>query len=99
MNTQRAMATRRHVSRTPARHSAAQCRRILRTISAYLDHDLPKATCAMIRRHLGACPKCARVVQSLKRTIDLCKKADVARLTAAEKSRLHKEILTAVSRL
>lgn len=53
----------------------------------------------MIRRHLGACPKCARVVQSLKRTIDLCKKADVARLTAAEKSRLHKEILTAVSRL
>ena len=55
--------------------------------------------CAVIRKHLGACRKCERVVRSLKRTINLCKKADVARLTAAGKTRLRKEILTAVSRL
>lgn len=99
MKTQRAMATRRRASRTPARPSAAQCRRILRAISAYLDNDLPKSACAMIRRHLGVCLTCERVVRSLKRTINLCKKAEVARLTAAEKLRLRKEILTAASRL
>ena len=55
--------------------------------------------CAEIRKHLDACPKCELVVRSLKRTINLCKKADVARLTASDKTRLRKEILTAVSRL
>jgi len=39
------------------------------------------------------------VVRSLKRTINLCRKADVARLTASDKTRLRKEILSAVSRL
>jgi len=55
--------------------------------------------CAEIRKHLGACPKCERVVRSLKRTINLCRKADVARLTASDKTRLRRAILTAVSRL
>jgi anti-sigma factor RsiW len=93
------MTTRRRTPRTRRRHSTVQCRKILRTISEYLDNDLPKSMCAEIRRHLGACPKCEQVVRSLKRTINLCKKADVARLTASDKTRLRKEILTAVSRL
>ncbi len=93
------MTTGRRTTRTPRRHSAVHCRKILRTISEYLDNDLPKSMCAEIRKHLGACVKCERVVHSLKRTINLCKKADVARLTAAGKTRLRKEILSAVSRL
>ena len=99
MKTRRTMTTRRRTTRKPHRHSKAQCLKILRTISGYLDNDLPKSMCAEIRKHLGACPKCERVVRSLKRTINLCKRADVARLTALDKTRLRKEILTAVSRL
>jgi anti-sigma factor RsiW len=68
-------------------------------MSAYLDNDLPKSMCAAIRRHLNGCQKCERVVRSLKRTINLCRKADVARLTASEKTQLSEEILAAVSRL
>ena len=93
------MTNRRRTTRTPHRHSTVRCRKILRTISEYLDNDLPKSMCAEIRKHLGACLKCERVVHSLKRTINLCKKADVARLTTSDKTRLRKEILTAVSRL
>lgn len=93
------MATRRRTARTRDRRSAAQCRKVLRAISAYLDNDLSKAACARIRRHLHACLKCAELAHSLKRTVALCKKADVARLSASEKSRLRKEILAAVSRL
>lgn len=93
------MTTRRRTTRTPRRQSIVHCRKILRTISEYLDNDLPKSMCAEIRKHLGACSKCERVVHSLKRTINLCKRADVARLTASDKTRLRKEILAAVSRL
>jgi anti-sigma factor RsiW len=83
----------------PRRSSTVRCRKILQAISGYLDNDLPKSMCAEIRRHLGACPKCERVVHSLKRTINLCRKADVARLTAAAKTRLRNQILSAASRL
>ncbi|HEX9743772.1 MAG TPA: zf-HC2 domain-containing protein [Nitrospiraceae bacterium] len=93
------MKTTRRTPRTPRRRSTVHCRKILRTISEYLDNDLPKSACAVIRKHLGACAKCERVVRSLKRTINLCRKADVARLTASDKTRLRKEILSAVSRL
>jgi len=93
------MTTRRRTPRTPHRQSTVHCRKLLRAISEYLDNDLPGPVCAEIRKHLGVCPKCKLVVRSLKRTINLCKKADVARLTASDKTRLRKEILTAVSRL
>jgi hypothetical protein len=92
------MSTRRRTTRT-ARHSTAQCRKILRTLSGYLDNDLPKSVCREIRKHLGLCPKCEVFVQTLKRTINLCKKADVARLTKSDKAKLRKEILTAASRV
>jgi anti-sigma factor RsiW len=99
MKSRRTMTTRRRTPRAPHRRSTVQCRKLLRTISEYLDNDLPRPMCAEIRKHLGACPKCELVVRSLKRTINLCKKTDVARLTASDKTRLRKEILTAVSRL
>ena len=93
------MTTPRRTARTPPRLSKIQCRKILRTLSEYLDHNLPQAICKMIRKHLGACSKCETVVYSLKRTINLCKRADVARLTASDKTKLRHQILTAVSRL
>jgi anti-sigma factor RsiW len=92
------MSTRRRTTRT-ARHSTVQCRKILRTLSEYLDNDLPQSVCREIRRHLGLCPKCEVFVRTLKRTIALCRKADVARLTASDKTKLRKEILSAASRV
>lgn len=93
------MKTRRRTPRPAHTQVAVRCGKILRTISEYLDNNLPKSACAVVRKHLGDCPTCERVVHSLKRTINLCRKADVARLTASDKTRLRKEILAAVSRL
>lgn len=99
MTARRRMKTRRRTPRPSRTQAAVHCRKILRTISEYLDNDLPKSACAVIRKHLGACPKCDGVVRSLKRTINLCRKADVARLTASDRARLRKEILSAASRI
>lgn len=93
------MTTRRRTARTPHRHSKVRCRKILRTLSEYLDNDLPKSVCREIRKHLDLCPKCEVFVQTLKRTINLCQKSDVARLTESDKTKLRKEILSAASRV
>jgi hypothetical protein len=93
------MMTGRRTTRTPRRHSTVHCRKILRAISEYLDNDLPKSMCATIRKHLDACSKCESVVHSLRRTINLCKKTDVARLTASDRTRIRKEILAAAARV
>lgn len=95
----RTMTTRRRPIRKSHRHSDAECRKILRTLSEYLDDDLPKSVCREIRRHLDLCPKCDVFVHTLKRTINLCRKSDVARLTASDKAKLRKEILSAASHL
>jgi len=93
------MTTRRRTVHTPHRHSKVRCRKILRTLSEYLDNDLPKSVCREIRKHLGLCPKCEVFVQALKRTINLCQKSDIARLTESDKTKLRKEILAAASRV
>lgn len=93
------MTTRTRTARIPHRHSKAQCLKILRTLSEYLDDNLPKSICKEIRKHLGACSKCERFVRSLKRTINLCQRADVSRLTPSDKRKLRNEILNAVARL
>src|SRR5574341_1519780 len=98
MKAQGTMSTRRRMTQT-ARHSKVRCRKILRTLSEYLDNDLPKSVYREIRKHLGLCPKCEVFVQTLKRTINLCQKSDVARLTESDKTKLRKEILTAASRV
>ncbi len=99
MKTGLTMTTRRRTVRTPLRHSRVRCRKILRTLSEYLDNDLPKSVCREIRRHLDLCPKCEVFVQTLKRTSNLCQKSDVARLTESDKTKLRKEILAAAARV
>ncbi len=45
------------------------CRYLLASISAYLDHEAEEALCAEIERHLAECPNCRIVVDTLSKTI------------------------------
>jgi len=92
------MPTRRAASRT-ARRPTVSCRKVLRAISRYLDNDLPASGCDVIKKHLDQCLKCDRFVHSLRRTINLCRKTDVARLASADKTKLRNRILAAAARL
>ena len=51
------------------------CAAILRNISAYLDGELDATACAAIDAHCAACPRCAPVVDGLRRTVGLCRDA------------------------
>jgi anti-sigma factor RsiW len=53
----------------------ATCESVLRGISAYLDGELARTDCDVIERHCQACEPCAKVVESLRATIGLCRAA------------------------
>jgi anti-sigma factor RsiW len=42
-------------------------------LSEYLDFELPPEACAEIERHLAGCAPCIDFVESLRRTIALCR--------------------------
>ena len=54
------------------------CNEIFAALSAYLDRELPLSTCGEMEEHLRDCPECVEFVDSLKRSIDLCRKFGAA---------------------
>jgi anti-sigma factor RsiW len=51
------------------------CGAMLAGISAYLDGDLDAPACQTIERHCRDCAPCATLVEGLRETIGLCRKA------------------------
>jgi anti-sigma factor (TIGR02949 family) len=49
------------------------CKDVFAMLSEYLDRELNAETCADIEAHLADCPPCIEFLNSLKRTIGLCK--------------------------
>ncbi len=49
-----------------------RCRDFLERLSRYLDGDLPAPDRRTIEKHLGDCPCCGDVLESLKETVALC---------------------------
>lgn len=52
-----------------------ECRRVLASVSAYLDGDLDATACESIEAHCQNCPGCAEVIAGLRETVGLCRRA------------------------
>jgi anti-sigma factor RsiW len=52
-----------------------ECRRVLASVSAYLDGDLDATTCESIEAHCGTCFECANLIAGLRKTVGLCRQA------------------------
>lgn len=50
-----------------------ECKKYFEKVSQYLDGELDAHTCEKIRQHLAACPECRDCVDSLRKTIDICR--------------------------
>lgn len=93
------MPPRRRGAHPHPGHSKAQCLKVLRRLSAYLDHELPISVCREIRKHIGACPNCEDFVTSLRQTVRLCRHANTSPMSAMAKARIRREIYKAVGLL
>jgi len=47
------------------------CRKLLTSLSEYIDGNLDQALCAEIERHLANCDNCHIVINTLKKTVEL----------------------------
>jgi hypothetical protein len=95
----RAMVTHKRThSSAPHRHSKAECLKILRNLSTYLDDESTTDVCREIRAHLGACPNCELFLNSLRETITLCRHAEPPPLSPTLKARLRRQILNAIAK-
>jgi anti-sigma factor RsiW len=52
------------------------CSAMFKRLSEYLDNELDEITCKELELHIQKCVPCFVCLQTLKRTIDLCKKAE-----------------------
>jgi anti-sigma factor RsiW len=71
-----------------------RCRRLLEQVSRYIDDELTAAERRAVASHLRQCPCCQTMADSLKHTVDVCRKAGGARLPADVKLRARERIAT-----
>jgi RNA polymerase sigma-70 factor (ECF subfamily) len=55
------------------KHDKGKCHDVFALLSEYLDRELTPQTCAEIEAHLAGCPPCIEFLNSLKRTVHLCR--------------------------
>lgn len=56
-------------------HDHRHCLELFEKLSEYLDNELDEITCQEIEQHIKDCVPCFVCMQTLKRTVDLCKQA------------------------
>ncbi len=68
------------------------CRKNFEKISEYLDGELGADECRVIEQHLKGCPECQNCVDTLKKTIALCKKRPQDEIPGEVRKRLRSKL-------
>jgi hypothetical protein len=62
-----------------------RCKRIFAMLSDYLNTDLPVKNCRGLERHLEGCAPCIAYLESLKTTVEACRRYQVRKIPAPSK--------------
>jgi anti-sigma factor RsiW len=54
-------------------HQPEDCKQVFALLSQYLDLELPPEACREIESHLAGCTPCEEFVESLRKTVALCR--------------------------
>lgn len=54
----------------------SECKQIFSMLSQYLDEELPDDICRDIESHISGCPPCVKFVESLKKSVHLCRSCE-----------------------
>lgn len=68
-------------------------------LSEYLDLELPLETCEEIEEHLAGCPPCIEFANSLRKTIELCRKYQPRQIPAPLGEQARKQLLGAFEKM
>ncbi len=74
------------------------CKVFFEKISSYLDGELDAETCEKIDRHLKGCPACLSYFESLKKTVEICRKFPSKKVPKEIRKRLRAALETFLTR-
>jgi len=57
-----------------------KCKEVFALLSDYLNLELPPETCQDIEAHIAGCPPCIEFAESLRKTVELCRRYQPAAL-------------------
>ena len=57
-------------------HDKAECLKMFQKLSEYLDEELDEASCQDVEKHMEGCVKCHTCLETLRRTIEICKQTE-----------------------
>jgi len=65
-----------------------KCKKDFKRLSEYLDGELDEVACREIEQHFQECPECRACVESMKKTIQLCREASAEEIPEQARNRL-----------
>ena len=75
------------------KHEHKECRKLLGSLSEYVDGELSKELCEVLEHHMQDCEDCRIVVDTLRKTVYLYRKtAETENIPADMRQRLFKSL-------
>jgi anti-sigma factor RsiW len=75
-----------------------ECEALFAALSEYLDAELSSGECEGMRAHLASCPECIRFLDSLRRTVELCRRQPPAAMPPPLSESARRELWEAFQR-
>ena len=82
----------------PHQHNE-KCREVFALLSDYLNLELPPEACQDIEAHIASCPPCIEFAESLRKTVDLCRKYQPTELPPPLGQKAKARLLEAYARM
>jgi RNA polymerase sigma-70 factor, ECF subfamily len=76
-----------------------KCREVFALLSDYLNLELPPDACQDIEVHIAGCPPCIAFADSLRKTVDLCRRYQPTELPAPIGQEAKAQLLEAYRRM
>lgn len=76
-----------------------KCKEVFSLLSEYLNLELPPDACREIDTHLAGCPPCIEFAESLRKTVELCRRYQPAELPEPLAKSAREKLLDAYERM
>ena len=76
-----------------------ECKQVFAMLSDYLNLELPPETCREIEAHIAGCEPCIEFAESLRKTVDLCRKYEPTELPAPMGEQAKAQLLDAYKKM
>lgn len=78
---------------------SARCRDVFSLLSEYLNLELPPEACQEIEAHIAGCAPCVEFTESLRKTVELCRRYRPAELPQPLGKNAREELLHAYQKM